>query len=252
MRVGLIGHGYWGKILESKLSKYFTIEFIADSKYDYFDELSGIDWVFIATPYETHYGIVKECIDYGINVFCEKPFNLDVMKSTELFNLAEKRNVKLYIDNIFLDRKEVIFAKNNIDSIDSIKFKWYKPSTPNCGLVDGLLYHDIYLMMYLLDNHNGDVVVNSHEQSENCMNIDFEYDGIDIIIEYNSNNKGKNKTITINDNITIDLNNPINDPLDEIIKKICNGGVISYDYNRLLTINTEKIIKKLIDKYEES
>jgi len=248
MRVGLIGHGYWGKILESKLSKYFEIEFIATSNTDYNTQLDFIDWVFVATPYETHYDIVMNCLERGVNVFCEKPFNLDPVKSKELFDLAEQKGLNLYIDNIFLDREEIISIKKVLLNINSIKFVWYKPNTSKCGIINGLLYHDIYLMMYLMGEYDGLIRINSHKISDTSFHMNFDYNNVNVTIEYDVNNITKNKTISINNNININLNNPINDPLDEIINKISNGVELPYQYNKLLTIGCEEKVKQIIEK----
>ena len=64
MNVGLIGKGYWGKILLSKLDKikYINIKFVCGSKDNYKSKLDLVNWVFIATPNDTHYDIVKHCI----------------------------------------------------------------------------------------------------------------------------------------------------------------------------------------------
>lgn len=59
-KAGLIGYGYWGKILEPVISKYFDLKFIANSKQKY--DLNGLDWVFVATPTDTHYDIIKKCL----------------------------------------------------------------------------------------------------------------------------------------------------------------------------------------------
>ena len=57
MQVGLIGYGYWGKILESKLKSICNIVFTCTSKDEYISKLDSIDWVFVATPNNTHYEI---------------------------------------------------------------------------------------------------------------------------------------------------------------------------------------------------
>ena len=58
MQVGLIGKGYWGKILLSKLEKISDVKFVYGSKDDYITKLNSVDWIFIATPNDTHYNIV--------------------------------------------------------------------------------------------------------------------------------------------------------------------------------------------------
>ena len=51
MKTGLIGYGYWGKIIDSKLENN-----ILSPPFD------SVDWMFIATPPNTHYDLVKEYI----------------------------------------------------------------------------------------------------------------------------------------------------------------------------------------------
>ena len=106
MQVGLIGKGYWGKILLSKLKNISNVKFICGSKDDYKTKLDSVDWIFIATPNDTHYEIVKYCIKKGKNIFCEKPLTPTYDQSKELFKLAEKYNVKLYVNDVFNYRDE--------------------------------------------------------------------------------------------------------------------------------------------------
>ena len=70
----LIGTGYWGNIIYSKLVSNFNLVTTLNSK-DYNPELlSGNDWAFIATPSKTHYSIAEDCLNAGCNIFIEKPF----------------------------------------------------------------------------------------------------------------------------------------------------------------------------------
>ena len=71
-KVGLIGLGYWGKIINEKLEKFCDVKFTCRSKDTYIDRLDEVDWVVVATPNDTHYVIVRNCISAGKNVFCEK------------------------------------------------------------------------------------------------------------------------------------------------------------------------------------
>ena len=105
--VGLIGCGYWGQILLSKLKKLSNLKFVCRSKDNYIHQLNSVKWIFIATPNDTHYEIVKTCLASGKNVFCEKPLTLSYKSAKELFGLAERFNVKLYVDDVFNYRIEM-------------------------------------------------------------------------------------------------------------------------------------------------
>ena len=71
-KIGLIGYGNWGKLLYNKIvSLNIDIEFVCRSKDTYLDKLDSVNWVVVATPNDTHYEIVKNCLNAGKNVFCE-------------------------------------------------------------------------------------------------------------------------------------------------------------------------------------
>ena len=85
IRVGLIGYGKWGRILYKKLESLCDVRFICRSKDDYESKLKDVDWVVVATPNDTHYEIVKNCLNAGKNVFCEKPLTPTYEQSLEFF-----------------------------------------------------------------------------------------------------------------------------------------------------------------------
>lgn len=62
--------------------------------YDNFAKLleqPGLDAVLIATPSKLHARMVREALDKGLHVFCEKPFCLDPRNSRELAELATQK-----------------------------------------------------------------------------------------------------------------------------------------------------------------
>lgn len=55
----------------------------------------GVDGVYVVTPHSAHYPYVKQALELGNPVLCEKAFTTDAAKAKELFELAEKRGVYL-------------------------------------------------------------------------------------------------------------------------------------------------------------
>lgn len=55
-----------------------------------------IDVVYIATPHETHYGYIKEALEHGKHVICEKPMVLKKKEAEEVFADAKKRGLVLF------------------------------------------------------------------------------------------------------------------------------------------------------------
>jgi hypothetical protein len=228
MKTGLIGYGYWGKIINSKLENN-----IINPPFD------DVDWIFIATPPQTHYNIVKEYIEKNKNIFCEKPLTLDYNSSKELIELANEKKVKLYIDNLFILRNEI--KKLKLKPLDSIEFIWLKKGPYNDTLVNDLLYHDLYLLIHLLGIGKIDNIYYI-ERSNNLLVLTFNYNNIKIKINYNRDwNDKKTKIIKIDNNV-VDLSNPQNDPLQESID-MCLLNNIDFEYNHYLSLETIKLLE---------
>jgi predicted dehydrogenase len=228
MKTGLIGYGYWGKIIDSKLkNNSITPPF------------NDVDWVFVATPPKTHYDIVKEYIIKNKNVFCEKPLTLSYESSKELIKLADENNVCLYVDNLFILRNEIKELK--IESCNNIEFTWLKEGPFKDTLVNDLLYHDLYILVHLLGN-NTITNINYTENTINKLIVNFNYGNINVKINYNREwNDKKTKLIKIDDNI-IDLSNPNNDPLQESIDK-CLSNNMDFKYNHYLSLKTIELLE---------
>ena len=118
-RIAVIGSGYWGKNLVRNFNQIGSLQLICDrseitlesfrKQYQgvktclaLTDVLSDetIKGVAIATPAETHYGLVKEALLGGKNVYVEKPLVLDESEAEELIEIAGKRNLVLMVGHL--------------------------------------------------------------------------------------------------------------------------------------------------------
>lgn len=251
MNVGLIGKGYWGSIIESKINDPLRLIFSADSSTNYEPYLDNTDWVIVATPSHTHYAIVKEMLEYEIHVFCEKPFTETLEEATELIKLAIEKGVKLYVNNIFLHRKAYINFKTKLPKkhkLDKISFSWNKFGPFKDNLLNDLFYHDLYMLLDILgpiDTH--DISLNSINSSENKYYLNCTINNLVIEFDYDREYKGeKIKTISVNDNILCDFSIPDNDPLSEMIYKVINEkSIFDFEKNLELTLNAKTLFEYL-------
>ena len=224
INVGLIGFGYWGKIINSKLEQVSNIRFICRSKDSYVHKLKSVDWVFVATPEKTHYEITKTCLEHGKNVFCEKPFTTDLSSSLTLYSLARKYNVKLYVDDVFNYRPELKELHNIIDTKKEIKVIWNTLESEN--YLNRLTWHHLYMLYPIL---NGELDINWPRIN----NITFEYGVTDkkyhevAGIDFTHNTNNTDALLTMIDGL---LNHPL---------------LIDWDYNKEITLNSEKILEKI-------
>jgi len=66
---------------------------------DYRRVLSRVDAAIVAAPPGMHYTIVKECLEHGIHVLCEKPFTETSDEGHDLVELAAKSDLILAVNN---------------------------------------------------------------------------------------------------------------------------------------------------------
>jgi UDP-N-acetylglucosamine 3-dehydrogenase len=168
--IGLIGFGYWGKIILKNLlelgyrditiCELDTIDWEElGTKYKYEQSYKNIncDKVFIITPTTTHYEVVKYFLEKGVDVFCEKPLTLTSTKCDKLYKLQEKNNCTLHVDWIFTHHPAVEKIKEIIKQIGIPKNiianrMNFGPVRYDVNARWDLASHDVSIMNYLLDN----------------------------------------------------------------------------------------------------
>ena len=242
MKTLLIGNGYWGSIVQSKLITQTDLLYVANSKDNIDDILNkfDVDYVFVCTPTDTHYDIVKKCLNHHKNVFCEKPFTGDFDKAKELYEISEKNNVKIFVDNIFLYRNEYHNILNK--KFTNIKFVWNKyEDIFNENLFNRLLYHDLYLLLGLSNNGWN---VKSCNIFDDKLSLSLINNDLTSEFNYNRSCEGKKEKILILDNHIIDFSEPLNDPLSEIINNLIKNN-IDFGNNKKITLNTIKLLNKI-------
>ncbi len=114
--VGLIGRGNWGNIIKKKLINLSNLKFVIGKNSDLTKlfKKNNINWIFVATPNQTHFKIVKKCLNSGVNVFCEKPLSLTAKDTKYLINLSKKNKTKIFISDLYsFYSKKIKILKNN-------------------------------------------------------------------------------------------------------------------------------------------
>ena len=186
IKVGVIGCGYWGP----NLIRNFNENYQTDLRYacdlddqrlerikvrypavtvtkNYKDLLRDKDLhvVAIATPVYTHYRFAKEALEAGKHLLIEKPMTSNSKEAGKLVNLAEKKNLMIFVDHTFIytgavkKMKEVISSKNlgDIYYFDSVRVN-LGLFQPDINVVWDLAPHDISIMDYLIPGKPKSVV----------------------------------------------------------------------------------------------
>ena len=100
-----------------------------------------IDIIYIATPVETHFVLIKECIRAGVNVLCEKPLVTSQDEVTNLLEYAAERGVQVFesLWSVYLPKsmrlRNVIRTKE-LGEVKAVKIDFYKDIESNKGLFE--------------------------------------------------------------------------------------------------------------------
>lgn len=177
VRIGAIGCGYWGPNLIRNFVELpsAVVEGVSDldpqrlahmgERYpqigcltqDYRELFGlGLDGVVVSTPPETHFEIVRECLDQGLNVLVEKPLVTRSEDARELIALAEARGRVLMVGHTFEYNPAVHALKELVDSgelgdvlyIDAVR-AGLGLFHPKLNVIWDLAPHDISIMNYL-------------------------------------------------------------------------------------------------------
>ena len=178
MNTGLIGYGYWGPNLVRNLieNKDVSLKMICDLRPDrlalatqlypfvkttncYEDMLSDttIDAVVIATPVNQHFSMAKEALEKGKHVLIEKPITGNFPDAQILVEIADKKNLTLMVDHIFVYNGVVKKIKELIDNNSFGNIQYIDSTRINLGIFQNdinvildLATHDISIINYLL------------------------------------------------------------------------------------------------------
>lgn len=207
MKIGIVGLGYWGpnlvrnflaqnvvekvigcdsneKRLASIKSKFPAIELVND-----YNKLldSNVDAIAIATPVDTHYKLAKQALLAGKHVWIEKPFTSKSAQGVELINIADSRNLTIFVDHTFLYTGAVKKIKQLVDNDELGELIYFDSVRINLGLFQhdvnviwDLAPHDLSIMKYVLPDKKVDAVtacgISNYYELENLaqMSLHFE------------------------------------------------------------------------------
>lgn len=180
MKVGIIGLGYWGPNLVRNFLAHKDVKKViaCDIKENRLQlirekfpaaELSkdcqrlidgDADIIVIATPVDTHYNLAKESLEAGKHIWVEKPFTSTSKEAEELIEIAERKNLKIFVDHTFVYNGAVIKIKELIDKNELGNIIYFDSERINLGLFQrdvnviwDLAPHDLSIMTYLLQKH---------------------------------------------------------------------------------------------------
>ena len=115
--VGIYGVASGHYSSAKKFSEEFSIEHVYENYQSMFED-ENIDIVYIATPHNSHYEIMKDALLHDKHVFCEKAITLNSMELNECVEIAKKRHlvisdgVTLFHMPLFKELKKLVLSNS--------------------------------------------------------------------------------------------------------------------------------------------
>jgi myo-inositol 2-dehydrogenase/D-chiro-inositol 1-dehydrogenase len=183
INIALLGMGRIGKIHFKNIEQHFSgakITAVADPQIidslfkkqypDIFfskdpDEVIArpdVDAVLICTPTSSHADLIEKAITNKKNIFCEKPMDLSLERTTALSELAEEAGVKLMLgfnrrfDPDFMEARKSV-REGKIGDVQIVKITSRDPGLPpidyiknSGGLFMDMAIHDFDMARYIM------------------------------------------------------------------------------------------------------
>lgn len=121
-------------------------------------EDEAIEALVIATPTHTHYGIVKEALEAGKHILCEKPLCKTEAESQELADMAAKGSRTLMVGHTFLFNPGLNKIRELVANNELGQFRYLSSIRTNLGPIRSdvnaaydLATHDVAIFNWLLN-----------------------------------------------------------------------------------------------------
>jgi UDP-2-acetamido-3-amino-2,3-dideoxy-glucuronate N-acetyltransferase len=174
--IAVIGTGYWGQNLVRNFAALGVLRTICDSNVQSLSRFAQmyssagmetsfemvlanpeIKGVVISTPAVLHFGMAKQALEAGKDVFVEKPLSLKVEEGEELVRLAQKANRILMVGHLLEYHPAVVKLKELVDAGELGKINYIYSSRLNLGKLrteENVLWsfapHDISVILLML------------------------------------------------------------------------------------------------------
>ena len=178
LKVGVIGCGYWGpnivrtflelpdvsveavadldwSMLEGIVTRHPQVANFTDDFRDLFE--MDLDAVVVSTPPETHYDIVRACLEHDLDVLVEKPLATNTRDARALAELAEKDGRIMMVGHIGAYNPAVDELRKMIESGDLGEIRYIDAVRvglgqyhPTLNVIWDLAPHDVAILLHLL------------------------------------------------------------------------------------------------------
>ena len=196
MKIGLIGFGYWGKVLLQNLLNSGLFEHVYIYDIDSSKTLNlaptenvscltdlnlilndvSVEAVIISSLPTAHYELCKKSLESSKHVLVEKPLCLQSSHGSELLKLAEENQRVLMVDHTYIYSGAIhcikhLIEANEIGAVQNINSERFNTSVSDTfqkeiDVVWDMTYHDLYIFNFLLEQNPISIRVESRSNVE--------------------------------------------------------------------------------------
>jgi len=176
IHIALIGCGYWGKNLARNFAQLDALSIICDphesgraladatvptcpvtGDLDDVLQADDIPAVAIATPAETHFDLVRQCLEAGKDVLVEKPLALTYEEGVRLVRLAERKQRILMVGHVLEYNPGILKVRELVSAGELGKVRYIYSNRLSLGKIrreENILWsfapHDIAIILRLI------------------------------------------------------------------------------------------------------
>lgn len=179
-------------------SKLFQSKHWTTNENDVFED-EEVDAIIIATPTNTHYGLIKKAIAYKKDIFVDKPLTETIAQSEEINQLVSEANVKCMVG--FMRRFDASYleAKRRVEAGDIGRPMYFNglsrdPGSPpeeiiknSGGIFLDLCIHDFDIARFLLDEEVKSITSVGSIQSHSFMHKYNDVDQASNFLKFENN-----------------------------------------------------------------
>jgi predicted dehydrogenase len=119
LRLGLVGHGRWGRTIERTLLTFPDVSVTVIARGE--NPPAQLDGVLIATQSATHAETALPYIEAGIPTFIEKPMTTALADAERLRDAAERSGATVFVGHIFLFHPAFLAALDLLPSLGRVR-----------------------------------------------------------------------------------------------------------------------------------
>ncbi|MDR3466449.1 MAG: Gfo/Idh/MocA family oxidoreductase [Xanthobacteraceae bacterium] len=120
LRLGLVGHGRWGRNIERTLLAFPDVSVAIVDKGS--RPAAGLDGVLIATPSASHADAALPYIELGVPTFIEKPLATSVSDAERIRDAARRSGAVVFVGHVFLHHPGFLAALELQPSLGPVRY----------------------------------------------------------------------------------------------------------------------------------